>query len=54
MKTPVVLEFTKTCIVRNPEVSVVFKEISKYKKVLQALRALIVDQRESLFSYLGQ
>ena len=48
MKTLVVLEFTKTCIVRDSEVLVVFK------KVLQTLRALIVDQRGSFFFYLGQ
>jgi len=48
MKTLVVLEFTKTCIVRDSEVLVVSK------KVLQILRALIVNQRGSFFFHLGQ
>lgn len=48
MKTLVVLEFTKTCIVRDSEVLIVSK------KVLQTLRVLIVDQRGSFFFHLGQ
>ena len=38
--------------VKDSEVLVVSREISKYRKVSQALRALIVGWKESFFSYL--
>ena len=42
MKTSLVLELTKTYTVKDSEISVVSRKIDKYKKVLWALRALIV------------
>jgi len=52
MKIPVTPESTNVHIENYSIVSVISKEIGKYREVLQVLRELIVGYRESLFFHL--
>ena len=52
MKILVVLELSQACIDTDLAVSVVSRKIERYKKVLQALRVLIIEYGRSLFSHL--
>ena len=52
MKTPIALELTSACIEKDSDILVVSRKTVRYRKVLWALKALILEYRESFFFYL--
>ena len=54
IKTPVALELIRAYIERVWEMLVVSRTTERYRKVLLALRALIIEYGSSFFSYLWQ
>jgi len=52
IKTPVALELIRAYIERVWEMLVVSKTTERYREVLLALRALIIEYGSSFFSYL--
>jgi len=54
MKILVVPESTRTYTENNGEISVVSREIGRYREILWTLKALIVGHKRSLFSQLEQ
>jgi len=54
MKTSVAPELTSVCMEKDSDILVVSRKTMRYREVLWALEALILEYRRSLFFYLGQ